>query len=199
MISRLLATSVALLLVAAANATITASSVALGSPLGEGTWTYDITVTLTDGPNPGDPDDWTAASLTADLTGGATFVNNYSENPPGYVPSIPVIYDTFFTSPELYPNGPVLRCVSFGNGPVEEPAYLFGEWYDTANTGNGDFVIARLSVNDPGVEAYLDIFLRVAAANTGGQLFDYEWHIPVPEPGGLVLLALGGLALVRRR
>jgi len=199
MIRGLFAASVALSFGAVANATITASSVALGSPLGEGTWTYDITVTLTDGPNPGDPDDWTVASLTANLTGGATFVNNYSENPPGYDPSIPVIYDTFFTSPELYPNGDVLRCVSFGDGPVEEPAYLFGQWYDDANTGNGEFVIARLSVNDPGVEAYLDIFLQVAAANTGGQLFDYEWHIPVPEPGGLVSLALGGLALVRRR
>jgi hypothetical protein len=198
MITRLLATSVAFVFGATANATITATWVDLGSPLGEGTRTLDIVVTLTDGPNPGDVDDWTTATMTAELTGGATFINFNPFGPPPIWWLYP--YDTFFTSPEWFPNTADTGFVGFVPGsPIETPEYLFGGWYDTVDTGNGEFVIARLSVNDPGVEAYLDIFLQVAAANTGGQLFDYEWHIPVPEPGGLVSLALGGLALVRRR
>lgn len=198
MITRLLATSVALLFGATASATITATWMDLGSPLGEGTWTLDIVVTLTDGPNPGDPDDWTVAVMTAELTGGATFIDFDPFNPPPIWWIHP--YDTFFTSPQWFPNTTEEGFVSFVPGsPIETPEYRFGEWYDTVDTGNGEFVIARLSVNDPGVEADLDIFLQVTAANTGPQFFDYEWRIPVPEPGSLVLLALGVPALIRRR
>ena len=43
----------------------------------------------------------------------------------------------------------------------------------------------------------LIIDFDVAAANTGGQLFPYNFEIP--EPASIMLLGLGGLPLIRRR
>ncbi len=191
---KLLALVTALAFAMTANATITASVVDLGSPLGDGTWTIDIVVTLTD--TDGDPDDWTACGMEATLDGAATFINDDPYNPP-IMPTGDTVYDSFFTSPEWFPNTSNIGFV-YPAGVVEDPQHRFGEWYDTADTGNGTFVMHRLSVNEV-TPFCLHIFFETAAANTGGELFQFYWNLPLPEPTSLALLALGGLALIRRR
>jgi hypothetical protein len=187
-----------LLFVAGANAAITASLVDRGQ-LGLGTRTYDVTVTVTDDPN--DPDDWIACWMSATLTGCCTFVD-VPYNPP----QDPCWWDSFFTVPMFFPNTPDWGSVSFADpdAVIEEPLLRFGEWYDTDNTGSGEFVLHRLTMlcdEDCTEECWLTVHFETAAQNTGAQFFPFDWSVMVcvPEPGSLALLALGGLTLIRRR
>jgi len=172
-----------------------------------------LAVRVTDGPDPGDPDDWTAAGLTVALNGPVHFLQDAANdgdppNPvfftvPGFEDSE---YTSYFTSPADYPNGPYVGAQVGFAARTETPTTMAVDFFDTVDTGNGDFYLTQLTIvpDDPDDPGFMDFgnwggegTLLYAAANTGGELFEYNFVIP--EPGSLALLALGGLALIRRR
>lgn len=193
-----------LLLGSVANASITAELVDRGQQF-IGTRSYDVVVNVTGTPGVG-ADDWTACGMTATLTGCRSFVDNTPWNPP-WEPFVPFYFwGSFFTSPEYIPNAIGFGIVQFAypDEVIEGPQLRFGEWFDTADTGNGEYVRHRLTVlcdDACGEECRLHVDFETAAQNIGGTLFPFEWSVTVgiPEPGSLALLALGGPALIRRR
>jgi hypothetical protein len=97
-------------------------------------------------------------------------------------------FDTFFANPPILFDSP---GASFAAGPDWTDQTLYAVWFDTPDTGGGDFTIARFTFQgDLWVEGYTQF------KSAGGELFGYSLTT-VPAPGSLALLALAGL--IRRR
>ena len=215
MLKKLIVTAAVLAIVTAANATISADwgldSTGVLPDAGDTYFAYRITVDVTDTPpddphgyTPG-PDDWTAAGIELSLVGGTFLQVTGSGNPPDpfffpFVPDMP--FDSYYTGPGTYPTTDYADPNPVGIASSNDTAtFLDTDWFDTVDTGNGDgLVIAQFTVipDDPGTwnpDVGLDGLLQYAARNSGGTLFE----MVIPEPGTLALLALGGLALIRRR
>jgi hypothetical protein len=171
----------------------------------------------------GQGDDWTSTAMQAEI-----LVNNkhwYKDALGSFVPPNPAFFpvfpslqwDTFFTTPGGYPN-PGAATPGFAEPPVPTISRNLVEaiWFDSVNTGGGNWAIAQLTlwsqdvrdryvVGPLGAGGLGQLIARVTGTTThaagGGNLVPFSFGIyQIPEPATLSLLALGGLVgLIRRR
>jgi len=137
-------------------------------------------------------DTWTAASLTGDV---------YFYEYPGFGEDIPqpdlfeflpeLEFDCWYTHPEAFPNtdSPPYG-MGFCDDPVNEPQYREACWFDTSNSGNGWYVIARYTVQLPdesnGEIPILDIHgLSQTAASGSGMPFFIDFTVLLYHPADI--------------
>ena len=63
-----------------------------------------------------------------------------------------------------------------------------------SNSGPGTFEVARVTLKDGAIGTW-----KFKGWETGGDGEDFEGLLPIPEPGTVGLVLLGGLALLGRR
>jgi C1A family cysteine protease len=130
--------------------------------------TYDLQVVITD------DDDWTATGAIIELDG------EFYQHPvadadvpqPSFWSAFPSLeHDTFFCSRDFTAPG-------FAEGPIYTAQDVNCSWFDTNNTGNGTYTIARFTVLGTSV---LEITGDSTVRHTGGELHHFEFIIDVGQ------------------
>jgi hypothetical protein len=166
-------------------------------------WTFDLHVVIT-----GDPeDDWTSTCADAYLIDCPDCCVFYQEPTfgdnvplPPFFDLIPELeFDCWYTGPDGFPNTNEAPSIGFAGDVITEDWLLSACWFDTANTGEGDFSIARFTMGgDCCCWDVLRIEGATKIASTGDLLHPFSFTVLFPEPGMLALLGMG-VALIRRR
>jgi hypothetical protein len=137
---------------------------------------YDLQVVITDN------DDWTASGVVVSVDGmfyqhGIADADTPQSNFWSAMPSLE--YDSFFCTRDFTSPG-------FAEGPFNSDDEIVASWFDTVNTGNGTYTIARFTVTSG---TTLHIEGDSTANHTGGQLhhyvFDVDLNMGTPCPGDL--------------
>jgi hypothetical protein len=168
--------------------------------MGPDCYTFDLHAVIA-----GD-DDWTSTCAEATLTNCPDCCTFYQDAFGGNLPipqffdAFPTLeYDCWYTGPLGFPNTDVQFEVGFAGATINEDCYLSACWFDTEDTGDGDWVLARYTVCGECCDgATLTVEGSTTIASTGGELHPFSFSIIVPEPASLTLLGLG-LFLIRRR
>ena len=155
-------------------------------------YTYDLVVVI-GGEHDGDP--WAATWAIAE-TDGTFFEHGEGGDgapEPALFAAYPALaYDSFWTTPVLYPNTDVAGSPQFAQSPVKEPHYREAVWFDLLEHDGGAYTVARYTVKDsPLLHVYGSTLLRYH-----NPLWFFD--LTIPEPGTLSLLALG-CGVMRRR
>jgi hypothetical protein len=93
----------------------------------------------------GDCDDWTAAGLEAELQTGTFFQAALGGDEPPSPETIELspatAFDTYYSVPEYEPG-----ALGFAAGPDDTPTSLDADWFDTRDTGCGDYQLVRVTM-----------------------------------------------------
>jgi hypothetical protein len=160
--------------------------------------------TVAGAPQVGDP--W----ITLTSPGGGvfyqhpTFPNVNPPNPALFGDYPDLAYDSFYTTHLGWPNTPDQGVGAQFADAFSTPTALFADWFWVPDEFDypGTFTIARFTVQGPeGLNPatnYATIDMQVGSREVVPPIA-YTARVPIPEPASLALLALGGLALLRRR
>ena len=146
---------------------------------------------------------WTTEYSLATLT-DATFFNHplgelheMAPDPGSFAEYAVLAFDSFYTGMNDYPNAPAYGDAR-GHWAQNTPTVREIEYYDYPPLDStGQFVTARFTFLPTSDDWVLCVVGLVTTLEGGPDTTPFTTCIP--EPGSLPLLALGGLALIRRR
>jgi hypothetical protein len=128
--------------------------------------TFDLQVNVTSA------DDWTAAEVTAAIDG--TFyqhpVADADTPQPTFWAAFPSLeYDSFFSGRDFAAPG-------FAEGPFNTDSQIEASWFDTVDTGNGTYTLARFTVTSG---TTLTVNGNATGKNTGGILQPFGFSVDI--------------------
>ncbi|HEB60694.1 MAG TPA: hypothetical protein ENJ06_02615 [Phycisphaeraceae bacterium] len=131
--------------------------------------TFDLQVIMTQG------DDWTSTDVTATIDGSFYQHPTFDESvpQPAFWPTFPSLeFDSFFSARDFAAPG-------FASGPDVTNNSMSAIWFDTENTGEGTYTIARFTVTSG---TMLSMSGTSTARSTAGELHAFSFDVPVDIP-----------------
>jgi hypothetical protein len=162
--------------------------------------TVDLQVMVT-----GD-DDWTSIDATATAVNGAMFYQHPMEaadglppNPAFFIDFPALEFDSYWTAAADIGPGESGIAPGFAGDITITDTVMDATWFDTVNTGDGVFTLARYTFTPGDAVPWLLIEGSATARNTGGMLIPFSFAIPFPAPSAVAVFGVAGLVASRRR